>query len=102
VPWPRFLASKILSIDPIGGQGLELVAIAAVVIDGASFEARGSIIGTLHGVFIMVFIRNGLKLLNVSPYWQGPANWFHCRSGGVERLISTRSGPATRGTVREG
>ncbi|HTU53048.1 MAG TPA: ABC transporter permease [Acetobacteraceae bacterium] len=69
-----FLASRILSIDPIGGQGLELDAIAAVVIGGASlFGGRGSIIGTLFGVFIMVFIRNGLNLLNVSPYWQGTA-----------------------------
>jgi ribose transport system permease protein len=31
-----FLASRILSIDPIGGSGLELDAIAAVVIGGAS------------------------------------------------------------------
>ncbi len=69
-----FLASRILSIDPIGGQGLELDAIAAVVIGGASlFGGRGSIIGTLFGVFVMVFIRNGLNLLNVSPYWQGTA-----------------------------
>lgn len=69
-----FLASSILSIDPIGGQGLELDAIAAVVIGGTSlFGGRGSIIGTLLGVFVMVFIRNGLNLLNVSPYWQGTA-----------------------------
>lgn len=69
-----FLASRILSIDPIGGAGLELDSIAAVVIGGASlFGGRGSIIGTLFGVFIMVFIRNGLNLLNVSPYWQGTA-----------------------------
>ncbi len=62
------------SIDPIGGQGLEVDAIAAVVICGASlFGGRGSIIGTLLGVFVMVFIRNGLNLLNVSPYWQGTA-----------------------------
>ncbi len=69
-----FLASRVLSIDPIGGTGLELDAIAAVVIGGASlFGGRGSIIGTLAGVFVMVFIRNGLNLLNVSPYWQGTA-----------------------------
>lgn len=69
-----FLASRILSIDPIGGQGLELDAIAAVVIGGASlFGGRGSIVGTLFGVFVMLFIRNGLNLLNVSPYWQGTA-----------------------------
>lgn len=69
-----FLASRIMSIDPIGGEGLELDAIAAVVIGGASlFGGRGSIIGTLFGVFVMLFIRNGLNLLNVSPYWQGTA-----------------------------
>lgn len=69
-----FLASRILSIDPIGGQGLELDAIAAVVIGGASlFGGRGSIVGTLFGVFVMLFIRNGLNLLDVSPYWQGTA-----------------------------
>ena len=68
-----FLASRILSIDPIDGQGLQLDAIAAVVIGGTSlFGGRGSIIGTLMGVFVMVF-RNGLNFLNVSPYWQGTA-----------------------------
>ena len=61
-------------IDPIGGNGLELDAIAAAVIGGVSlFGRRGFIVGTLFGVFIMVFIRNGLNLLNVSPNWQGTA-----------------------------
>lgn len=85
-----FLASRILSIDPIGGQGLELDAIAAVVIGGASlFGGRGSIIGTLFGVFIMVFIRNGLNLLNVSPYWQGTAiGSIIIAAVLVERLLS--------------
>lgn len=69
-----FLSARILSIDPIAGTGLELDTIAAVVIGGASlFGGRGSIIGTFFGVFIMVLIRNGLNLLNVSPYWQGTA-----------------------------
>lgn len=90
-----FLASRILSIDPIGGQGLELDAIAAVVIGGASlFGGRGSIIGTLMGVFVMVFIRNGLNLLNVSPYWQGTAiGSIIIAAVLVERLLS---GPRTR------
>ncbi len=69
-----FLSARILSIDPIAGTGLELDTIAAVVIGGTSlFGGRGSIVGTLIGVFIMVLIRNGLNLLNVSPYWQGTA-----------------------------
>jgi ribose transport system permease protein len=68
------LGSRLMSIDPIAGNGLELDAIAAVVIGGASlFGGRGSMIGTLFGVLIMAMIRNGLNLLNVGPYWQGSA-----------------------------
>ncbi len=91
-----FLASRILSIDPIGGVGLELDAIAAVVIGGASlFGGRGSIIGTLAGVFIMVFIRNGLNLLNVSPYWQGTAiGSIIIAAVLLERLLSGARGSA--------
>jgi len=89
-----FLASRVLSIDPIGGAGLELDAIAAVVIGGASlFGGRGSIVGTLAGVFIMVFIRNGLNLLNVSPYWQGTAiGSIIIAAVLVERLLSRSPG----------
>ena len=69
-----FLSSRIYSIDPLGGAGMELESIAAVVIGGASlFGGRGSIIGTLMGVFIMVLIRNGLNLMKVDPYWHGTA-----------------------------
>jgi ribose transport system permease protein len=68
------LSSRLMSIDPVAGTGLELDAIAAVVIGGASlFGGRGSMIGTFFGVLIMVLIRNGLNLLNVGPYWQGSA-----------------------------
>jgi len=89
-----FSVAQILSVDPLAGTAWELDAIAAVVIGGASlFGGRGTIIGTLIGVLIMVMIRNGLNLMNVSPYWQGSA------IGGiiilallVERLISTRVG----------
>jgi ribose transport system permease protein len=89
-----FLASRVLSIDPIGGGGLELDSIAAVVIGGASlFGGRGSIIGTLAGVFIMVFIRNGLNLLNVSPYWQGTAiGSIIIAAVLIERLLSRAPG----------
>lgn len=88
-----FLASRVLSIDPLSGTGLELDSIAAVVIGGASlFGGRGSIIGTLFGVFIMVFIRNGLNLLGVSPYWQGTAiGSIIIAAVLLERLLSGRS-----------
>jgi ribose transport system permease protein len=68
------IAGQILSIDPLAGNLLELDAIAAVVIGGASlYGGRGSIIGTFFGVLIMVMIRNGLNLMGVSPFWQGTA-----------------------------
>jgi ribose transport system permease protein len=69
-----FSVAQLLSADPLMGNAWELDAIAAVVIGGASlFGGRGSIIGTLIGVLIMVMIRNGLNLLGVSPFWQGSA-----------------------------
>jgi len=86
------LAGKILSVDPLAGNLLELDAIAAVVIGGASlFGGRGSIVGTLIGVFIMVMIRNGLNLLGVSPFWQGSAiGAIIIAAVLVERLVSQR------------
>ena len=69
-----FSIAQILSVDPLTGTALELDAIAAVVIGGASlFGGRGSIVGTLIGILIMVMIRNGLNLMGVSPFWQGSA-----------------------------
>ncbi|MCY4305962.1 MAG: ABC transporter permease [Aestuariivita sp.] len=69
-----FSLAQVMSADPLAGNGLELDAIAAVVIGGASlYGGRGSIIGTLLGVLIMVMIRNGLNLMGVSPFWQGTA-----------------------------
>jgi ribose transport system permease protein len=89
-----FLAARILSIDPIAATGLELDTIAAVVIGGASlFGGRGTIIGTLIGVMIMVLIRNGLNLLNVNPYWQGTAiGSIIVAAVLLERFLSTREG----------
>ena len=69
-----FSLAQVMSADPLAGNGLELDAIAAVVIGGASlYGGRGTVVGTLLGVLIMVMIRNGLNLLGVSPFWQGTA-----------------------------
>ncbi len=89
-----FSISQLLSVDPLAGQGMELDAIAAVVIGGASlFGGRGSMIGTLIGVLIMVMIRNGLNLMGVSPFWQGSAiGTIIIVALLVERLVSARVG----------
>ncbi|MBB5753449.1 ABC transporter permease [Prosthecomicrobium pneumaticum] len=88
-----FSISQLLSADPLMGNAMELDAIAAVVIGGASlYGGRGSMIGTLIGVFIMVMIRNGLNLMGVSPFWQGSAiGTIIILALLVERLLSARA-----------
>lgn len=60
--------------DPWAGRGLELDAIAAVVIGGTSlFGGIGSVWGTFLGTLIIIIVNNLLNLMNVSPYSQGIA-----------------------------
>jgi ribose transport system permease protein len=56
----------------IGGHTTDnLAAIAAVVIGGGSlFGGRGTILGTLAGVFIPVVLQNGFIINGVQPFWQ--------------------------------
>lgn len=64
------LTGRLDSAQPIAGVGLELNAIAAVVIGGASlFGGKGSMLGTVLGVLIIGLINNGLTLWNVQPFW---------------------------------
>jgi ribose transport system permease protein len=88
-----FSVAQIMSADPLMGNQMELDAIAAVVIGGASlYGGRGSMFGTLIGVFIMVMIRNGLNLMGVSPFWQGSAiGTIIIVALLVERLVSARA-----------
>ncbi|MBN6056682.1 ABC transporter permease, partial [Nonomuraea sp. RK-328] len=54
-----------------GHSADNLVAIAAVIIGGASlFGGRGTIFGTAVGVMIPAVLNNGLVIVNVQPFWQ--------------------------------
>nr|WTB07809.1 substrate-binding domain-containing protein [Streptomyces antimycoticus] len=65
------LASRLSSAQPQAAVGYELDAIAAVVIGGASLSGGvGKASGTLIGALILAVLRNGLNLLEVSPFWQ--------------------------------
>jgi len=65
------MAARLVSAQPSAGTGYELDAIAAVVIGGASLAGGvGTVGGTIIGAFIMGVLRNGLNLLDVSPFWQ--------------------------------
>jgi ribose transport system permease protein len=77
-----FLAGLVSIIDvsrfgtaSIGGHTQDvLAAIAAVVIGGTSlFGGRGSISGTVIGVFIPAVLINGFVIVGVEPFWQNIA-----------------------------
>ncbi len=57
--------------SPIVGSGMELDAIAAVVIGGASLSGgRGNAVNTLLGVLVLGMIGNIMNLMNVPSYPQ--------------------------------
>jgi ribose transport system permease protein len=68
------VAGRTNAASPIAGQLLELDAITAVVIGGASFfGGRGSVFNVIAGALIIGVLRNGLNLLDVTPFWQSIA-----------------------------
>lgn len=64
--------ARLGSGSPVGGNGYELEAIAAVVVGGGSLAGgQGSVGGTVAGVLIFGVINSVLNLSGVSPFWQG-------------------------------
>ena len=64
-------AVRFNSIPSNAGIGLELKAIAAVVVGGAAITGgRGSLIGTLIGVALLGTIGTALTFLGINPFWE--------------------------------
>jgi len=59
-------ALRISSASPVAGTGYELEVIAMVVVGGTALTGgRGTILGTLVGIFMLRAIRNGIVLIGV-------------------------------------
>lgn len=53
------------------GQGMELQAIAAVILGGTSiYGGQGAVWRSLAGVFLLALISNGFNILNVDPFFR--------------------------------
>jgi len=70
------IAGVVFSSRLMSGQlniatDINLQSIAAVVIGGTSLAGgKGGIVGTIIGVIMFGFLRNGLNVVRVSAYWQ--------------------------------
>lgn len=69
------LTGRQASANALMADGMELQAIAAVVIGGTNlFGGEGSVRGTMVGVFIIGVLSNGLNILGVTDFWQRVVN----------------------------
>lgn len=65
------LTARLGAAETVAGEGFEQIAIAAVVIGGASLAGgKGNMMGTLVGTLIIGVINNGMTLLSIQTYWQ--------------------------------
>lgn len=65
------MVGRLAATPPSVAQGIELQAIAAVIIGGISFTGgRGLVLTALVGALIMAMITNGLNILGISSFWQ--------------------------------
>jgi ribose/xylose/arabinose/galactoside ABC-type transport system permease subunit len=64
-------AGQLASVAPSAGVGLELEAIAAVLLGGTALSGgRGSVVGTAVAVLFLASLRSGLDISGVSSFWQ--------------------------------
>ena len=65
------LAVKLKSAAPTVGEPFTLLVIASVALGGTALDGgKGSLIGTILGVFLVTVIQNGLNIIGVDAFWQ--------------------------------
>lgn len=66
-----FLVAKLKSSAPTVGDSFTLLVIASVALGGTSLSGgKGSVLGTVLGVFMVSIIRNGMIFAGVDVFWQ--------------------------------
>lgn len=65
-------ASRLMNVEVTSGVGMELDAIAAACIGGASLSGGlGTAFGALIGTLLQKGINNGINLLGINSFWSG-------------------------------
>jgi ribose transport system permease protein len=65
-------AGQLSSVAPTAGAGLELQAVAAVLLGGTTLAGgKGGVLGTALAVLFLGTVQNGLDISGVSAFWQG-------------------------------
>src|SRR6516165_6060634 len=84
--------SRLGAAQSISGMGFELVAIASVVVGGASlFGGRGTVGKTLVGALIMQVVQSGLVMLDVpSPIQQATLGFIIIIAVGIDMYVQNR------------
>ena len=56
---------------PMAAININMQALSAVILGGAGLTGgRGTVIGTLVGVFVLCTLNNGMTMLNIQSFWQ--------------------------------
>ena len=64
-------AGRLSSVSPTAGQGLELLAVATVLLGGTRLSGgRGGVVGTAAAVLFLATVDNGLRISGVSSFWE--------------------------------
>jgi len=62
--------SQIGAVGPSTGEGVEFLALTAVILGGASlYGGSGTVVGTVVAVLILAVLDNGMVLLGVRSFW---------------------------------
>jgi rhamnose transport system permease protein len=90
-------AIRFSDVQSNAGVGLELKAIAAVVVGGASIKGgRGTLAGTLIGVALLGTIGPALTFLGISPYWEKAIHGFIILTAVMGEAVAVRRAKLSR------